>query len=101
MWSHVEMGPPDAILGVSEAFKRDTNPQKVNLGVGAYRDDNCKPWVLPSVKEAERRLVARGLDHEYLPIVGLAEFNRLAAELAFGSDCPALKEGRVSEHIFT
>lgn len=43
------MGPPDAILGVTEAYKRDTNPKKVNLGVGAYRDDNGKPYVLPSV----------------------------------------------------
>lgn len=43
------MGPPDAILGVTEAFKRDTNPKKINLGVGAYRDDNGKPYVLSSV----------------------------------------------------
>jgi len=45
------MGPPDAILGVTEAYKRDTNPKKINLGVGAYRDDNGKPYVLPSVKQ--------------------------------------------------
>lgn len=44
------MGPPDPILGVTEAFKRDTNPKKMNLGVGAYRDDNGKPFILPSVK---------------------------------------------------
>lgn len=50
-WSGVEMGPPDAILGVTEAFKRDTNPKKINLGVGAYRDDNGKPFVLPSVRK--------------------------------------------------
>lgn len=50
-WANVEMGPPDAILGVSEAFKRDSNPKKINLGVGAYRDDNGKPFVLPSVKK--------------------------------------------------
>lgn len=49
-WSHVEMGPPDPILGVTEAFKRDTNPKKMNLGVGAYRDDNGKPFILPAVK---------------------------------------------------
>ncbi|XP_045149839.1 aspartate aminotransferase, mitochondrial [Echinops telfairi] len=48
-WAHVEMGPPDPILGVTEAFKRDTNSKKMNLGVGAYRDDNGKPYVLPSV----------------------------------------------------
>jgi len=44
------MGPPDAILGVTEAYKKDTNPKKINLGVGAYRDDSGKPYVLPSVK---------------------------------------------------
>lgn len=49
-WSNVEMGPPDAILGVTEAFKKDTNTNKINLGVGAYRDDQGKPYVLPSVK---------------------------------------------------
>ena len=48
-WSGVEMGPPDAILGVTEAWRKDTNPKKMNLGVGAYRDDNGQPYVLPSV----------------------------------------------------
>jgi len=50
-WGNVEMGPPDPILGVTEAYKKDTNPKKINLGVGAYRDDNGKPFVLPSVKQ--------------------------------------------------
>ena len=45
------MGPPDPILGVTEAFKKDTNPKKMNLGVGAYRDDQGKPFVLPSVRK--------------------------------------------------
>lgn len=45
------MGPPDAILGVTEAYKRDTNPNKLNLGVGAYRDENGKPYVLPVVRK--------------------------------------------------
>ena len=48
-WSNVEMGPPDAILGITDAYKRDTHPDKINLGVGAYRDDSGKPYVLPSV----------------------------------------------------
>ena len=47
------MGPPDAILGVTEAFKRDTNPNKMNLGVGAYRDDEGKPFVLSSVRKVK------------------------------------------------
>lgn len=45
------LGPPDAILGITEAYKKDQNPKKVNLGVGAYRDDNGKPFILPSVKK--------------------------------------------------
>ena len=47
----MELGPPDAILGITEAFKKCDNPNKINLGVGAYRDDNGKPFVLPTVKE--------------------------------------------------
>ncbi|KAJ1962099.1 Aspartate aminotransferase, mitochondrial, partial [Dipsacomyces acuminosporus] len=50
-WSQVEMGPPDAILGVTEAFKRDTDPRKMNLGVGAYRTDEGKPYVLSAVRK--------------------------------------------------
>ena len=50
-WSGVELGPPDAILGITEAFKKCDNPNKINLGVGAYRDDNGKPFVLPTVRE--------------------------------------------------
>ena len=49
-WSQVELGPPDAILGITEAYKKDTNPKKINLGVGAYRDTG-KPYVLPSVRK--------------------------------------------------
>ncbi|KAJ2265853.1 Aspartate aminotransferase, mitochondrial, partial [Coemansia sp. RSA 451] len=47
-WTQVKMGPPDAILGITEAFKRDTDPRKMNLGVGAYRTDAGSPFVLDS-----------------------------------------------------
>lgn len=80
------MGPPDVILGVSEAYKKDSNPKKINLGVGAYRDDNGKPFVLPSVKKASQRLVEKNLDHEYSPIVGTAEFCKNSIKLALGED---------------
>merc|ERR1712038_2098558 len=73
-WSNVEMGPPDAILGVTEAFKRDTNPNKMNLGVGAYRDDNGKPCILPSVLKAEEAIMTDGMDKEYAGITGVPEF---------------------------
>ena len=54
--STVPLGPPDPILGVTEAFRRDTDPRKVNLGVGAYRDDAGNPYVLPSVREVRPAL---------------------------------------------
>jgi len=78
------MGPPDAILGVTEAFKKDQNPKKINLGVGAYRDDNGKPYVLPSVRKAEAAIIARNLDKEYAGIIGIPEFTKAAANLALG-----------------
>ncbi|KYO27507.1 aspartate aminotransferase, mitochondrial isoform A [Alligator mississippiensis] len=93
-WSHVEMGPPDPILGVTEAFKRDTNAKKMNLGVGAYRDDNGKPYVLNCVRKAEAQIAAKKMDKEYLPIAGLAEFNKASAELALGETSEVIKNGR-------
>lgn len=50
------MGPPDPILGVTEAFRRDTNPKKMNLGVGAYRDDQGKPFVLSCVRKVQQSM---------------------------------------------
>lgn len=92
-WSHVELGPPDAILGVTEAFKKDHNEKKINLGVGAYRDDNNKPFILPSVKKAEAMIEKQGMDKEYAPIVGVADFNKAAAKLAFGPDSQVIRDG--------
>jgi len=65
----VEMGPPDAILGVTEAFKKDTNPKKINLGVGAYRDDNGKPFLLPSVIKVSEKRKTSLLEHMKLVII--------------------------------
>lgn len=100
-WSNVEMGPPDPILGVTEAFKKDNNPKKINLGVGAYRDDNGKPFVLPCVKEAEKKIATSALDHEYLPINGNAKFCEAAAKLAFGADSPIIKDSMVGINKLT
>ena len=68
----------------------------MNLGVGAYRDDTGKPYVLESVRTAEKKILDNKLDHEYLPIAGLAAFTKAAAELALGSDSVHIKEKRVS-----
>jgi len=93
-WGNVEMGPPDAILGVTENFKKDKNPNKINLGVGAYRDDNNKPFVLPSVRKAELAIAESGMDKEYAPISGTPEFCKAAFGLALGEDSEILASGR-------
>eukprot|EP00835_Amoeboradix_gromovi_P002435 NODE_138_length_17968_cov_0.291175.p3 type:complete len:404 gc:universal NODE_138_length_17968_cov_0.291175:16129-17340(+) len=82
IWSKVELGPADPILGISEAFFKDSNPNKINLGVGAYRDSKGKPWILPSVRQAEKLL--KEADKEYDPISGSAKFCKLSQELKFG-----------------
>ncbi|KAK3211529.1 hypothetical protein Dsin_016235 [Dipteronia sinensis] len=92
----ITMAPPDPILGVSEAFKADTNDMKLNLGVGAYRTEELQPYVLEVVKKAENLMLQRGENKEYLPIEGLAAFNKATAELLFGADNPLLKEQKVA-----
>jgi aspartate aminotransferase len=92
----VPQAPPDPILGVSDAFRADTSPDRLNLGVGAYRTEEGAPWVLPVVREAETRLLASGVDKEYLPIDGLAAFNAATARLLLGDGSPALADGRVA-----
>ncbi|XP_010665799.1 aspartate aminotransferase, chloroplastic [Beta vulgaris subsp. vulgaris] len=92
----VSMAPADPILGVSEAFKADTDEKKLNLGVGAYRTEELQPYVLNVVKKAENLMLERGENKEYLPIEGLAAFNKVTAELLFGADNPVLKEQRVA-----
>lgn len=86
-FSHVEQGPPDPILGVAEAFRACTDSNKINVSVGAYRDDNGKPVVLSSVQEAERRVLADpSYNHEYAPIGGLPQLALQSQQLAFGED---------------
>lgn len=95
-WVKVPQGPPDAILGITEAYKADSNPEKINLGVGAYRDDKGKPFVLPSVRTAEKKIVESKLDKEYAGITGVPAFTKAAALLAYGSDSAVIKEDRVA-----
>lgn len=97
IWEAVPQAPPDAIFQLTASYKADKFEQKVNLGVGAYRDDNGKPFVLPSVKAAKKQLLSdENLDHEYLSITGLNEFTESAAKLILGKDSPAIADGRVS-----
>ena len=95
-WSKVPLGPPDKILGLNELFVADKSAVKVNLGVGAYRDDQGKPYVLGSVKEAERRIVSGIMGHEYSGIAGLQSFVDRSIEFAFGQGADVIASGRVA-----
>ena len=96
-FSHVPMAPADPILGLSAGFKADKNPKKVNLGVGAYRDNDGKTFVFPVVRQAEAAIVAdMTLDKEYLPIDGLAEFRKGAQGVLFGWNSPLVGDARVA-----
>lgn len=110
----VSQAPEDPLFGLMTAYRKDNFDKKVDLGIGAYRDNNAKPWVLPVVKKVcedrrcltECRLIQTqadeilrndpNLNHEYLPISGLADFTSAAQKLMLGTDSPAIKEKRVS-----
>lgn len=93
--ANVEMAPKDPILGVTETYVADTNPNKVNLGVGVYFDDNSKVPVLQAVRTAEQKLAETAMPRNYLPIDGLAVYNKAVQEIVFGADSEAVKSGRI------
>ena len=73
MFADVTMAPPDAIFGLTEDFQRDSNPDKINLAAGVYKDDEGRTPVFAAVKEAERRILDSEATKSYLPIDGLAD----------------------------
>jgi aromatic-amino-acid transaminase len=91
----VEMAPRDPILGLTEAYNADKNPKKVNLGVGVYTGDDGKVPLLECVRRAEQQLIDQPAARNYLPIDGLAAYDKLVQALVFGADSAALKEGRI------
>src|SRR3954470_15240300 len=93
--SSVPMAPSDPILGVTEAYVADANPKKVNLGVGVYYDDNGKVPLLECVRRAEAERVKAAPPRGYLPIDGLAAYDRAVQELVFGKDAELIREKRV------
>ena len=68
-WANYEMAPYDPIIGLNEEYSKDDFPHKVIVGVGAYRDDTGKPYILPCAREAEDRIFSQHLDMEYSGIV--------------------------------
>lgn len=88
----------DPILKTGAKFAVDKDPRKVNVGIGAYRDENGQPIIMECVKAAEKFIIDHPKEFlkEYPPMVGNPEFLRLGAELLFGKDHPVIKEGRVA-----
>jgi aromatic-amino-acid transaminase len=91
----VELAPRDPILGVTEAFNADQNPQKVNLGVGIYYDDNGKVPILECVRRAERSMIENPAPRSYLPIDGLPAYDRAVRVLVLGHESTAIPAERV------
>jgi aromatic-amino-acid transaminase len=96
LFSAVEMAPRDPILGLNEQFNADTNPNKVNLGVGVYSDDNGKLPLLQCVQAAEKTMMDKPTARGYLPIDGIAAYDAAVKSLVFGADSEAVTAGRVA-----
>ncbi|WP_193333448.1 amino acid aminotransferase [Duganella sp. FT27W] len=94
LFSAIDMAPRDPILGITEAFNADQNPAKINLGVGVYYDDNGKVPLLACVQKAEEILIAAPAPRTYLPIEGLAAYDKAVQELVFGADSAVIQEKR-------
>ena len=86
LFTAVEMAPRDPILGLNEQFNADTNPNKVNLGVGVYFDDNGKLPLLQCVQAAEKTMMSTPTARGYLPIDGIVAYDNAVKGLVFGAD---------------
>ncbi|UPK91696.1 hypothetical protein LCI18_002631 [Fusarium solani-melongenae] len=94
---NIQAAPEDPLYRLMREYRQDTSVNKIDLGVGAYRDDDGKPWVLPTVIKAKAMLAEDPeVNHEYLPIQGLQSFTEGAARLILGADGPAIKEDRIA-----
>ena len=96
LFTAVEMAPRDPILGLNEQFAADTNPNKVNLGVGVYFDDNGKLPLLECVQAAEKTMMAHPSARGYLPIDGIAAYDTAVKHLVFGADSEPVTSGRIA-----
>src|SRR5471032_1679255 len=94
LFGAIDMAPRDPILGITEAFNADQNPAKINLGVGVYYDDNGKVPLLACVQKAEALMIAQTAPRGYLPIDGLAIYDKAVQELVFGADSAVVQEKR-------
>jgi len=96
LFSSVELAPRDPILGLNEQFAADANPNKVNLGVGVYFDENGKLPLLACVQAAENAMMATPKPRGYLPIDGIAAYDDGVKKLVFGADSEPYQSGRIA-----
>jgi aromatic-amino-acid transaminase len=96
LFSTVEMAPRDPILGLNEQYNADTNPAKVNLGVGVYFDDNGKLPLLQCVQAFEKTMMDKPTARGYLPIDGIAAYDAAVKSLVFGADSEPVTSGRIA-----
>jgi aromatic-amino-acid transaminase len=96
LFTAVEMAPRDPILGLTEQFNADSNPKKVNLGVGVYYGDDGKLPLLECVQKAEEKMMAAHAARGYLPIDGIAAYDAAVKNLVFGAESEAVKSERVA-----
>ena len=94
LFAAIEMAPRDPILGITEAFNADQHPEKTNLGVGVYYDDNGKVPLLDCVQKAETLLMEKLAPRTYLPIEGLAAYDKAVQELVFGANSEVVTSKR-------
>uniref|UniRef100_A0A914W1F0 Aspartate aminotransferase n=1 Tax=Plectus sambesii TaxID=2011161 RepID=A0A914W1F0_9BILA len=95
LFTGIEVAAPIEVFHMNKLYLDSTDPNKVNLTIGAYRTEEAKPWVLPVVREAEKKLaVDDSQNHEYLPVLGFEPFCKAAVSLVLGADNAAIKEGR-------
>ena len=96
MWKNIEAAPVDSIFGLTDAFKKDQNPKKVNLGVGVYKDDTSNTPVLNCVKAAEKILLEKENSKSYLPISGDPVYAENVQKLLFGESSEVVSSGRAA-----
>lgn len=94
MFESIQAAPPDSILGLTEAWKKDPNPGKVNLGVGVYKDDAGNTPILASVKAAEAAILQGATTKSYMPIAGAPEYGKLVQDMIFGAGHAVSTGGR-------
>jgi aspartate/tyrosine/aromatic aminotransferase len=95
IFADVALAPANPILGLAKVCDEDTAPEKINMTIGAYRDENGQPIVLPSIRAAEVKLTEANVNHEYLNQDGLDEFLSACQVLCFGDSASVVKEKQV------